>query len=68
MARITRDGFEACMAFGAAALAVAEVGALVADRPWTEAPAICSTSSRPHITGSGPCSTSARTRRSMPWP
>ena len=37
MARITRDGFEACMAFGAAALAVAEVGALVADRPMDRA-------------------------------
>ena len=37
MARITRDGFEACVAFGAAALAVAEVGALVADRPMDRA-------------------------------
>ena len=37
MARITRDGFEACMAFGAAALAVAEVGALVAARTMDRA-------------------------------
>ncbi len=29
MAQVTRDGFETCMAFGAAALAVAEVAALV---------------------------------------
>jgi tRNA(Leu) C34 or U34 (ribose-2'-O)-methylase TrmL len=37
MARITRDGFEACMAFGAAALAVADVAAQVADRPMDRA-------------------------------
>jgi hypothetical protein len=37
MARITREEFEACMAFGAAALAVADVAALVADQPMDRA-------------------------------
>ena len=67
MARVTRDGFEACMAFGAAALAVAEVAALVCGQLPEDRPEICSTSSRPHTTGSGPCSTSARTLPSTPW-
>ncbi len=38
MARITREGFEACMAFGAASLAVAEVVEMFADsRPSVRA-------------------------------
>ncbi len=31
MARVTKEGFDACMAFGMASLAVAEVAELVAD-------------------------------------
>ena len=32
MARITREGFEACMAFGTASLAVAKVARLIVDQ------------------------------------
>ena len=67
MAHITHAGLQACLAFGAAALAVAEVAELVGDGCRREPPAYCSPSSRPHTTDSGSCSTSERTRPCMPW-
>ena len=67
MARITKEGLEACMAFGMASLAVAEIGESVAGQLPDGPPESCSPSSRPHTNGSVTTSTVARTLPCTPW-
>jgi len=67
MAHVTRAGFETCLAFGAAALAVAEAAGLVSGQLPEGSTRELLDELEIATTSSGSCSTSARTLTSTPW-